>query len=403
MRLLFINAESPFAKQTGYHVLTRKVLDRLAKTCELHYLQLTGELIAKQDNVESRVALVPFHSGNKRMRQASSLLGKRTSHQAQIESPKITAKLLAHVDAVRPDAVLFNHIRAAWLAPMLAKELRGRGISTVYFAHNAEGKSQRSIAAYEPNVYIRLLGLADASKVARAEERIVKSVDITVALSAHDAEVFRGYIVDGSLDPFVVPPSIAAPGSAVSEEGSATGVLLIGSFLWRPKQRNALWLVKKIMPTVWKECPGISLRIVGFGAGLLRKHIHDSRIQVSENVSSVEPFLAQASIFAVPERQQGGVKLKTIEAAGFGLAIVSTPEGIQGTGLVPGESCLVADDEVEFARAILRVAGSPPLRAQLGGRARDVTVEQHSTAVFENALKELLEKLVQLTTGRDRV
>ncbi len=73
----------------------------------------------------------------------------------------------------------------------------------------------------------------------------------------------------------------------------------------------------------------------------------------------------------VPERQASGVKLKTLEAANHGLPIVTTSCGREGTMLIDGVHCRVADDEATFAAAAAELLGDGLQRDRLAGAARE--------------------------------
>jgi glycosyltransferase involved in cell wall biosynthesis len=168
-------------------------------------------------------------------------------------------------------------------------------------------------------------------------------------------------------------------------------VLLVGSYLWHAKFLNALWLIREVWPTVLDRFPNARLEIVGKGAGRLTRYVRDlGTVQVHADVPDIGPYLHEATIFVNPERQRGGIKLKTLDAASFGLPIVSTAAGVEGTGLADDSSCIVANDADGFARGILRLIVDPQLGRDLGSAARGVMREHFSERALDERVAELL-------------
>jgi glycosyltransferase involved in cell wall biosynthesis len=92
-------------------------------------------------------------------------------------------------------------------------------------------------------------------------------------------------------------------------------------------------------------------------------------------VEDVRPHHENAEVVLVPVRGGGGTRLKVLEAAAEGKAIVSTTLGIEGLAFCPGRDLLVADTPAEFASAVVRLLESPTDRAVLGAHARAVACQ----------------------------
>jgi glycosyltransferase involved in cell wall biosynthesis len=88
-------------------------------------------------------------------------------------------------------------------------------------------------------------------------------------------------------------------------------------------------------------------------------------VPFTDNVGS---FYATCDVFVMPTHEEGGPQV-TLEAGGFGLAVVVTPMGAarliehEGNGLV-----VPAGDAAGLAAALRRLADDPPLRQTLGRR-----------------------------------
>jgi glycosyltransferase involved in cell wall biosynthesis len=85
-------------------------------------------------------------------------------------------------------------------------------------------------------------------------------------------------------------------------------------------------------------------------------------------VDDVAEAYAQADIAVVPNRFGTGLKIKTIEAMGRGMATVSTRVGAEGLE-THGGGLVIADTPDEFVHAIRELLGDDAKRAAVGGRA----------------------------------
>jgi glycosyltransferase involved in cell wall biosynthesis len=72
-------------------------------------------------------------------------------------------------------------------------------------------------------------------------------------------------------------------------------------------------------------------------------------------VASVIPFYKRADVVVCPLRIGGGVKVKVLEALGFGKAIVSTSIGAQGLDLSSHTAVVVSDEVTDFAEKVIRL------------------------------------------------
>ena len=96
---------------------------------------------------------------------------------------------------------------------------------------------------------------------------------------------------------------------------------------------------------------------------------HDG-IVVTGSVADDRPFFAGATVYLLPMRYGGGVRLKLLNALSMGYAVASTTPGREGVPVVDGRQLLVADGDEAFAAAVGRLLDDAALRARLGAAGR---------------------------------
>jgi glycosyltransferase involved in cell wall biosynthesis len=151
------------------------------------------------------------------------------------------------------------------------------------------------------------------------------------------------------------------------------GLLFVGSFAHRPNADAVQYFLDEIFPKIQSENPQIKMRIAGADPPKSIVDRASESIEVLGFVPDLEPLLQRIRVFVAPLRYGGaGTKGKVGEALSHGIPVVTTSIGAEGFGLTSGEDALIADDPIEFARAVLRAYSNKSLWQRLSenGRAR---------------------------------
>lgn len=125
-------------------------------------------------------------------------------------------------------------------------------------------------------------------------------------------------------------------------------VLFVAGFKHSPNVDAATWMVKTIMPLVWKACPEAQLYLVGSSPTQEVLELEQAdRVVVTGTVTaeSLAAHYAQARVSVVPLRFGAGVKLKVLETMQQGVPLVTTAIGLQG--LPDVSPTLAANDSAE--------------------------------------------------------
>lgn len=172
----------------------------------------------------------------------------------------------------------------------------------------------------------------------------------------------------------VLPHGVDEVAPAVEGAGPPR-LAFTGTLGYPPNADAVLHLCRDIVPRVAREHPDLCVDVVGAGASadltsagqaLGRVHFHGF-------VPDVFDVLRRATVFVCPMRLGTGVKVKLLEAMACGLPAVATPVAVEGLPEArDGWNLLVAGTAGEFAAAVSRLLGDPPLRRALGARAREV-------------------------------
>ncbi len=179
------------------------------------------------------------------------------------------------------------------------------------------------------------------------------------------------------------------------EPTPAPEILYVGSFRHLPNILGFEKLRDQLMSRVWSRHPEVRLRVVAgpqheqFWYKLGRKSSLaglDPRIEVLGFVEDMRPLYARATVVVVPLEVSAGTNIKVLEAMACGKAVVTTPVGCAGLGLLDGQEVLIREDWPEFAEAVCDLVSDAALRSRMAARARRTAEERFSwTAIAQDA------------------
>lgn len=206
----------------------------------------------------------------------------------------------------------------------------------------------------------------------RREERAWRRFDAGVMPS------FQGIVCLSERDAAVVQPAcggvrveVIAPAGVPRNVSFADGetILFAGNFMHPPNADAALWLAREILPLVRTRRPAARLTIAGASPPREVRALASDHVTVTGMVPSMEPFVRDAAVVALPLRLGGGVRMKALEALGAGKAIVATALAVEGLDLTEGREYVRAETAAEFAGALGALLGDHARRRRLGTAA----------------------------------
>jgi glycosyltransferase involved in cell wall biosynthesis len=257
---------------------------------------------------------------------------------------------------------------------------------TILDVHNIEYDLVRQISR-SGSTLRRIFNSVEYRKFKREEIDAWHRASCCVATSAIDARTIEQHtgrhvavIPNGvDLDFFTATPLTAAtPGL----------IVFVGAMRYRPNAEGAKFFVERVFPLVKREMPGATVAIVGADPPpTVRELGQMPGVTVTGTVDDVRPWLKAAQIVVVPLLHGGGTRLKILEAFATGRPVVSTRTGAEGIAARDGSEILIADDPVDFARAVVQLGTDEDRRSRLVNAALDLVREQYQWSKIGDALR----------------
>jgi len=319
----------------------------------------------------------------------------RSSLAAGVSIP-VRDALREHLGASRYDLC---HIGRAYLAEALSVVPRHR-VATMDLDED-ESRSQFEIAAglrQNRRAFDADWALAEAEAQRRLIGLSARRFDRLFISSAADAASIRA--THPSLDAEVVENAVAIPANPRRHDDGAT-LLFVGSFGYSPNAEAMTWFIRDIWPGVRATVTDARLLIVGRDAdpALAAFNSRDG-IEVRGSVVDISEAYAEATIAIAPLRSGAGTRIKVLEAAAHGVAMIATTLGVRGLSLSAPDMLWLADDATGFATAIVEALGDPAERGARAARAFEFVSRRHDRGWIVDELAGRFDLMLSYPPGR---
>ncbi|NTU79629.1 MAG: glycosyltransferase [Chloroflexales bacterium] len=296
-------------------------------------------------------------------------------------SHALDAELVAAVarELAANDIVHIEHLRASQVA-LAARALAGAAPPFVLDSVDCISLLFERAIRHSPSTVTRCIALADLARTRRYEAAYGRRFERILVTSPEDRWALGALAEPGltkvvSVVPNGVDLAYFAPRDLPRDHAT---IVFTGKMSYHANHAAALFLVRELMPLIWRELPETRVLIVGAGPGpAIRALAGDGRVYVTGFVPDLRPYLAQATLAVSPIRYGVGVQNKVLEALAMGTPVVTARQAIAALTAVPEQDLLVGSSTEDFARQILRLLNDPVRQRELGARGRGYVERNH--------------------------
>ncbi len=235
---------------------------------------------------------------------------------------------------------------------------------------------------------LRLILNYEYKALQRTEQQALSLFDATTVISAIDRDAISPSVqlVPNGVDTdyFQVLPTAHYP------LPTDYTIVFTGNMSYAPNVDAACWLVKEIMPLVWKKQPhGINVLIAGADPKPAVRALAGPKVTVSGRLPDIREAYASARIFIAPMRIGSGMQNKLLEAMSMGLPCITTTIAAKPLGATPWEHLLVGDNADELADLILKLT-LDELHNTIADSGHRFVVEHYSWPAAVAPLEEII-------------
>lgn len=274
-------------------------------------------------------------------------------------SPDFRSSLQRTID----DGVDIVHVEQLWTGWCCLQE-RSRTLMSVHYLASIDLADVKGGG---------IRGLVGRTLMKRAERRLLRSFNFFRACSSRLVPPIT--TINPQADVVNVPLGLESSLYRYVPDGGAPAVPtvgLIGTMSWYPSYSAAVRLITRLWPAIKRRVPSARLRVGGWSArSALKDYIGQADVEIVEAVSDVEFFFSGLSVFLYAPARGSGMKIKVSEAMAFGVAVVTTHEGVEGLPAEHGIHASIADDDEALIDCTVRLLedASARNRQRAAGRA----------------------------------
>jgi len=168
-------------------------------------------------------------------------------------------------------------------------------------------------------------------------------------------------------------------------------IIFHGNMDYPPNVESVVYLVRDVMPLVWRTLPGARLIISGANPCSTVRRLASERVKVSGWVDDIRDNYARSRLMVAPMQISIGLQNKLLEAMAMGLPCVTSSLANNALGARPGEQIRIADSPQEYADHIVELLTDDVKSRNLGSKGRAYVLENFSWPKTTALLSGLME------------
>ena len=394
MKLFWLTAEMPFPPNTGGRIGMFKRIEYFSTRNEIYLFSII-------DSEKERMYKDSMQAYCKEVRLYNRKKQKWGNFHKLLKGPYICvsrwlSEMQKDIDAVyetvQPDFVIVDF-------PQMLGNISDRVMKSgkvILNQHNIEYMALRNMSSLHKNILIRCASLIESYRLQWLEEQYYKRNLITLYtfVSIDDKTFFEEKY--GLRNTLLVPVGTEACKLEKPFTSDFT-ISYMGKMEYPPNAEAAVWFAKNVYNRLKLQIPNLKYYIVGKNplVDVCNLNKLDKSIIVTGTVEDVKEYFAKSDLIVVPLFHGGGVKVKLLEALGYGKLVITTSKGIEGTSFQNNKELLVADNPDDFTRLCVDVYNNSERYSHIKETAfRRIKKEftwQMIIKNFENELNNLLQ------------
>jgi glycosyltransferase involved in cell wall biosynthesis len=172
---------------------------------------------------------------------------------------------------------------------------------------------------------------------------------------------------------------------------SEPNVLFIGAYNYAPNVVAAEYLIREVWPRLVSMCPRARLLIAGAHQEAIRSKGEAPRgVEFLGFVSDLDALYRRTRVLCCPIQSGAGTRIKILEAASYGVPVVSTPMGAEGIDLAADKEIVLRSSTQGLADACAGLLEDEARAREIGASGRDRTRDLYSRDVVVRRMRAVL-------------
>jgi len=398
MKILFLTQFLPFYPDTGGKIKSWEILKILCKKNKVWLVCFTDK---KENSIyenevkkicwEVKTFFQPIITKSYKSLKYKALLSLfslkpfRAYKHYSTEFVKYLQKIIRNNDF---DAIYVDHDVMCQYLNNISK----KGKLFIFDQHNISSHASWRNFLIEENLVAKAAYFLEAIKWYFYEKKYLKYFDEIFTISQADGKKLAKLGINKTKIHFLPIPIKTK--NLFKFNNKRKKILFVGLMSWKPNEDGFWWFYNEVYSLIKKEITDTTFIVIGDNPSkkiqaLAKK---DKSIRVLGYVKNIEHFYSKASVFVVPIRSGGGIRIKVLKALSYGIPTVASRIGAEGINLVNNENILLADKPKDFAFQVIKVLTDSSLAEKLNKKGikfiKDNYNCQEAEKVFGNFVNE---------------
>lgn len=235
--------------------------------------------------------------------------------------------------------------------------------------------------------YFRPIFRLEYRRMLRYETGLSKAFRHLTIISEIDRDLIRG---PAAREIKIVPNGVDTDYFRPREMRKEYDILFTGNMAYPPNVDAAVFLVRDIMPVVWKKVPQAKVLIAGASPVAEVKSLAGENVRISGWMDDIRDAYASSRIFIAPMRIGTGMQNKLLEAMAMRLPCITTPHANKPLRTKHGENLLTGEGAGELADHILLLMKDKDLSSRLAVSGNEFVKERYSWEGATAILREIM-------------
>lgn len=376
MKILFITNLIPYPLDNGGKIKTYNTLQMMKKENKIDLFSFyesdkekkSLDFMKEQfDNVYAIKKPLTTNKNKKKMLLIAfkSLFRKYPFVLLKYIDKRMKKLLKENINVNKYDLIYIDHLQLGVYFNIL-KEAKCK----IYLdEHNCESQILKRKMEEEKSFLKKVLINIEYKKLKQFENNMLKKVDKVIVLSNEDKKCLIEDLTINEEKFVIVPIPIKVDytkdiGSKINDE---IKIMFLGTLTWFPNAQGIEWFIDNVIPRLEKENIKYKLYIVGKDPSdaLKNKSNKNDNIIVTGYVESIDKYIEKCDIMIVPIFIGSGMRVKILEGLGKNIPIITTKIGAEGINIENGKNILIADNEDDFVKNILKLKKNSELYNKL--------------------------------------
>lgn len=374
MKLFILLSRFPFPLDKGDKLRAYHQIKELSKNHEIYLFTLSDQKIKKEDynQLKSYCQEVDIFYLSKFqifLRLVFTLFFKKSPLQlAYFFNRNAKRKIRESIEKNRIEHIYCQLIRTT----DYVKDIQNIPKTLDYMDALSRGLERRIKNA---TFYLKPFLKLEAKRLKKYEHLIFKQFNNKTIISEQD----RDLIVHAKNDEIVIVPNGVSSDYYHKETTEKKyDIIFTGNMSYPPNIRGAEYLIKTIMPIVWKTNPSVNVVIAGTSPTAKIKNLANEKITITGWVKDIRTYYNASNIFVAPMLIGTGLQNKLLEAMSMEIPCVTSKLANNALGAKDAKEILIAQNPEAYAKHILNLINNKKLAKDIATSGKNYVLENFS-------------------------